>query len=679
MKQTSLQFKQALAKQFRDKEYATISLGVINQKAQASLEFGTVSYLSNKQNAVKLGEVKNTYASFEENQTRADGQYLFPPENDMYFQLAIGVGVVANRIGSSIRVSFDATYNIKGLTIDFGDSYPTEFTISNGTTTETYTLDNPKFTCTDVFAKSSQLTITPIHFVNGDNKRLRINYILMGVGIYFNNNDIESISLDEEVSYTSETLPVTSFSANILDPNKLFNVDDTSSFINYLEDGQPMDWSIGQTLDDGTVEFIEMPRVYLSDWSSSGRKMAFKAVGRIELLEGTYSAGNYIHERTLYDDAIAVLTDAGLEPDDYIVDTCLQDITVTNPLPTAKHKECLQLIANAGRCSFRESDSGKVLLTGNFENIIGPTDLVVSATGESPWSNVDNVRYGTDIVYADFTANCVPANGFTLFLPENSEEYSEDTTFVSDEISDDSGEFSTPPTITMELPARYTYYGLNLVFNGNHPESITIDTYYDDELLKTGDYEITSNMFSISDGFVNFNRLVFTFTKTVPYNRILVKQISLGDITDYRLKRFDMLEEPLGILDKKTKNVGVKIHTFNPPQEEGDDPELVEDSVFYVKELNTTGRTVSFANQLIGTREHAELVAKWLANYYANNIMYSVKYRGDPRLNASDIIYMDNETLNNLQVEVESLSLEFNGSMSGQLELRRATNMLVEE
>ena len=348
-------------------------------------------------------------------------------------------------------------------------------------------------------------------------------------------------------------------------------------------------------------------------------------------------------------------------------------------MPTAQHKECLQLIANAGRCSYRQGINGKILIQGNFENIIEPTDLIVSATGEADWSNADNVRFGSDVVYADFTRNFASADGSMLFLPENSSEYLEDTTFVSAEIADVNGSFTTNPTLTMELPAAYTYFGLNILFNGNHPEEMILQTYYDNDLLNTYNINVTQNDFYIAGEFIQFNKLVFTFTKGYPYDRILVNKISLGEITDYRLDSFSMINNPVGVMEKRVKDVQVKVFSFIPPEQEGEDPQQIEDSVFYIHNINSVGQTVTFENQLIGTQEHAQQVAEWLGNYYANNISYQTKYRGDPRLDAADIIYMDNEFLNNLQVEIESLSLNFSGSYSGTLNLRRATNMLVKE
>ena len=679
MKQVSLQYKQAMEKQFRDRSYALISVGIVNKQAQSNASLKNILYLSNTYNTLRLGKTINTYASFEENQATADGTMLFPPENDIYYQRNDTVGSVGNDILGPIRVVFNTIYDIKGLTIDFGDSYPTEFTVTNGTVTKTYEFEGGTFTCIDSFDDSPYIEITPVHFINGDDKRLRINYLLMGVGINFNNDNIDSISMSSSISYVSEELPATRITAKVLDFDKLFNVDDMTSFINYLSDGQELDFSIGQTLEDGSIEYLKMPKTYLSSWASNGSYMTFTSTNRLALLTGQYSLGNSIHERTLYDEAISVLTDAGLEPDEYFVDTVLQDITIVNPMPVVKHNEALQYIANAGRCKLLEDNKGRIKLEGNFENIIEPTELVSTATGEADLSNASNVRFGSDVIYADFTRNFVPADGSMLFIPSNSSEYLDGTTFVSSEIAKLDGTFTSNPSITLELPAAYTYYGLSILFNGNHPDELRLDVYYDDTLLDTFTYSVDRNDFYISEELIQFNKLVFSFTKGYPRDRILVNKIALGELTDYRLDKFSMKEEPVGTMEKKVKDVSVRVFTFTPPDEEGRSPEMVDDKVYYTFPINSTGQSVVFENQLISTQSHAELVAKWMSNYYANNISYSVNYRGEPRLDASDIIYLDSELLNNLQVEIESLNLNFNGSLSGKLEMRRATNMLIEE
>lgn len=682
MKQASLAYRNAMNKQFRDRAYAKVYVGVVNHQANDEATLANTSYLSNNNAVFRQGDVVNTYASFESGHTKADGSYLFPPENNELYQQRADVGSVGETIMGSVRINFPKKYDLKGLTIDFGDNYPTEFTVTNGTDSYTYTLDNNYFTCTDTFDKTMYLDIIPISFVSGEDNRLRINYLLMGVGIYFTNTEIQSLEISESVAFVSDELPAINFKCVVLDPNKLFSIDDDSSFINYLIDGQELKFEIGQTLANGTIEYIQMPTTYLESWGSNGSTMTFNSVDRFTLLDAIYDEGNYIHERTLYDDALAVLQASGLESDEYEIDTVLEDITVTNPLPAISIAQCLQLIANAGRCKISQSPTGKILIQGNFGNILKPEELVAYANEEAPWSNASNVRFGGDVIYADFTRYFTPADGSFLFLPENSSQYQLDhTTFVSAEISGMDGKFTTNPILTLELPANFTFHGLSIQFNGNAPSKMTVSSYTDEDLIETFDVNITpvDNVFYLDHSFYKFNKLEFEFTEGYPLNRVLVNQIALGELMDYTLRRFDMKENPVGVLEKRVKDVRVKVFSFEAPEQEGEAPRQVDDDVYGDYTINPLGQTIIFENQLIGTQAHAELIAEWLGNYYANNKTYSVNYRGEPRLDASDLIYMESDKVDPIQVDIEKATLTFDGAFKGKLELRRAANLLEEE
>ena len=72
------------------------------------------------------------------------------------------------------------------------------------------------------------------------------------------------------------------------------------------------------------------------------------------------------------------------------------------------------------------------------------------------------------------------------------------------------------------------------------------------------------------------------------------------------------------------------------------------------------------------------MLAEWVGNYYANNVTYDVEYRGEPRINATDIIYMENENEENqyIQAEITNHTLNFDGAFSGSLGLRRAIRIM---
>jgi hypothetical protein len=175
--------------------------------------------------------------------------------------------------------------------------------------------------------------------------------------------------------------------------------------------------------------------------------------------------------------------------------------------------------------------------------------------------------------------------------------------------------------------------------------------------------------------FSDFDSIVFEFTKGYPQNRVLVNRISFGDLSDYVLTRTDMMSEPIGYKEKRVKSVRCKIFTYE--NDTDGNYIFVEDSVFVEKSINPVGETKTIQNPLISTQEQAEQLVEWIGNYYANNISYDVDYRGRPDINATDIIRMDSEKIDNLQVEITSHNLRFNGgALSGSLELRRALRLV---
>jgi hypothetical protein len=131
-----------------------------------------------------------------------------------------------------------------------------------------------------------------------------------------------------------------------------------------------------------------------------------------------------------------------------------------------------------------------------------------------------------------------------------------------------------------------------------------------------------------------------------------------------------MTSQPLGNKEELVKDVTVKIYTYE--NDENNNPQMVEDDVWYTETLNSTGVHKEVTNPLISSNALAKDLAEWLGTHYKNNYSYEVDYRGDPRLNAADIIKLEDEYINNLQVSINKASLKFNGAFSGKLDMRRA-------
>lgn len=663
-------YKSAMQKKIRDRAYISITLGVVNGDAQNTAYFdGDYAYWGNKVLPFRNDAEYMEYATLEQNYMRVDGQmYFLPRETSGLYQLR-NAPLTTQNVMETVKVAFPQEYSIKGLTIDFGKYYPTSFKIVTDEKELTYTNDKHDFSTTDVIGNTTNIQIIPISMVGG-NKRLRVEKIVMGVGLTYRNNDVSTASFEEFVNGISAEIPYRKLSVTILDKNNVYNVDDDNSFINFLETGQKMELSYGMVLSDETVEWHKKATMLLTDWNSKKNQMSFTANDVLSTLEDNYTIGNKIYDRTAYAEAISILKDAGFEPDEYFVDDCLRDVSLHNPMPEAPHKECLQLLCNASRCILFVDSDGRVNIKANFANVIDPADMQVTSNGTAWWGNATNVLYGNNNVYAELTRNFMRVDGSQFFLPRNTGTAIEQTGYVTSNVSDENGLFSENPVLTLKLPAAYTYYGLYISFQGNPPKEMKVSTYNGDTLLKTFKYDDLKEKSLLNDEFENFDSIRFEITKAYPKNRVLIDKISFGDLSDYELKKDSMTENPYGYAERKTKDVFVKIYTFQ--NGEDNTPQVVEDNVYLKKSINNSGEIRYCENQLISTEDHARTVAEWLGNYYANNISYDVQYRGDPVLEAADIIFMESDIVNSLQVEVETHKLNFNGAFNGSLQLRRA-------
>lgn len=665
----SNKYKEVMSRPIRNRAYLSVGIGVINQNAQEDgVASGAFEYWSHG-NVFNSNQSKVEYATLEENYMKADGNMLFVPENDDFLQLQ-NSGIVTSDFLGAVRIDFSEVFAIKGLTLVFGSAYPTEFVVETAQKTLTYTNNAESFATNDVLGDTDYILIKPLAMVGGQ-QRFRLKSVLMGVGLQYSNAQTKSFNHRDFVSTISEELPSESTTFSFYDENGLFDVDDDSSFIDYLETMQTIKVSFGIELDDGTVEWHQVATNYLKNWKSQKGVVTLTATDRLSQMEDEYSLGNKIYTRTAYEEAESIFADAGLQPDEYFIDDYLNDVVLTNPMPIGSHKECLQLLANACRCILKQNENGRIMIQANFATVLDPDDLTVTTNGVTAWSKPDNVLLGTNVIYAELNPNFLKADGQMYFLPED-EHYLE-TAYVSEQVADESGLFEVNPTLTISMPAAYTYFGVNVDFGGNAPSELIVHTYKANALVESVKFKDLSQNAYLMHEFASFDTMTFEFTKGYPQNRVLVNKVSFGSLSDYVLTRLDMMENPMGYKERRVKSVKVKVFTY---QNENGKPKEVEDSVFVEQVVHAVGESKILQNPLVSTTEHATLLAEWLGNYYGNNISYDLQYRGEPRINAGDIIHMESEKKSNLQVEITSNDISFNGAFSGHIELRRALKMM---
>lgn len=726
MQAVSNAYKQEMKNQLRDHSYMRVSIGLINQEAQASAsvpEPEQYTYYSNLTWPLNNYDVSELYETCDQDYSAVDGSMYFLPRERM--DAVLNQGIVTDRLLGAVEIRFPVQHDIKGLTIEFGKAYPVNFNIEsdNGTLEITENAAG-HFVTEEIFAGATFLRIVPVKMVNGQS-RLRLHKITMGIGIYFDNQKILSATKKERISPIMEELPSIDFSVSIDNKNRAYDIENEESTVNFLENGQEINVIYGQELDNGNVEWLPGTTVYLREWSADDEEMSFTATDRFDGMDGIYRRGQYYSDGiSLYELAIDVLEDAGVDSRTYWLDNYLMDVKVNNPMPVVTHKEALQLIANAGRCILYQDRSGNIFMKSSFV-----PDMEASSENEAYFSRAASVLEKTEkSTYATAEKDHTDAAAEQFFLPRDGEYL--DVGYVSETVADEFGRFEENPMVVIGLEARYKCFGLTLEFGRNYPSEMVFRSYLSGELQE--EYKVASltEVTIISHEFPEFDKLELEFMKGAPHNRVNLKQVTFGDSTDYELSYGkELTKTPKGTqlskvrelqmtrtiyapglekrqLVKETIPAGETEHTFylntasHGYEIETDDKsvKIIDSTAYYVtvelsgaveteviingyeynatqavvtRQLNPTGTVEAWENPLVSTSEHAADLAEWVGDYLRADREYDLTYRGEPRIDANDIAFLENKYVPDLLLRIYEHTLKFNGALSGTIKARR--------
>ena len=704
-------------------------------QAKATVDNGSYAYYSNKDNIFGEHIDDTVYATLEEDFTKVDGSMFFLPratEGGRYYDTGIVSDKLVSEARCEVVISLNTiATDFKGLTINFGENYPVDFDIvgSTGQTIEFRGNTKSKWSTEEVLENTTYIKLV-FYKMKNPQSRLRIYSIMFGYGLVYYNDSVMSSALDSYVSPIGADVPQFDFSVTLKNYDHYFNVDNPNSAINYLETGQEMDIMYGyQTPGSDTIEWIQGNHLWCSEWESDDNTATIRCQDIFRNMDGEYVKGLYSAAgKSYYTLAEEILKDAGIS--EYYIDPRLKKLYSNNPIPRVKYKEALQIIANACRCVLTQSRDGKVQIKSNFM-----PSASIATNGEETYSNAANVLTDTPKVeYATLAGNYTSTDGTMFFLPRNGKA-TLTTGFVSKEISGANGTFTKNPVVTITMEAIRAYYGLKLVFGTALPAAFTIRTYKGGEPVNEYPVEkdeISTTSIILRD-FDDFDVMKIEFTKTAePYNRIVLNYFNLSDVVDFTMNRRDMTSSPKAIKQELIKEVIVPCYTYQENNREEnlvyEDIDVVAGEVetYYIQgpsygykvkldevegkatvvalgnyfvtikfnvtgsfklevqgyrykivekyatvSLNAHGKTVKWKNPLISNTTMANELATWLADYYTAGIEYEYDTRGNPELDATDIVYQENEFHDGMRVNIYRHTVNFKQAFSGRVTARR--------
>lgn len=287
-----------------------------------------------------------------------EGEFTTPPEVGVSFATMGGLKL------RDVTLNWDMAFGDFAVTFDLvgylqGDLIFTEHVAFN--TTATCTVTTPSKVCDTLLVRILKWSLPY--------RRARLDSLTLEHGLTFDKRSIIKFEYFQEVDPLSARLPKGGVRFSIDNTDDKFNpYNPDSTLYSQLIERTPIEVRYGFVLGDKT-ETISGGEYYLSGWTApqNGLSAEFEAVDKLGLLrELTYTKGRYFPlGKSLAELARGVLVDACLHygwAHRWSIDPALEDITTVAPLPLVSHAECLQMIANAGKCSLYCDREGFVTL-----------------------------------------------------------------------------------------------------------------------------------------------------------------------------------------------------------------------------------------------------------------------------------------------------------------------------
>lgn len=354
------------------------------------------------------------YATLEPGRMRADGRLRALPDdaaaygNEGFVSDALSGGDGTFAAAPALWFRFGAPQDAPGLTLTFDEAageWPAEVRVAVLDGADSPLLDEaffPEGPVLDIrrpLAGFRQVRVTFLRCV--PRRRARLSRISFGTEVTLEGAGLSSVRQVLEVDPIGRRLPENSLAFSAVSVNEFapaggpsYDPDDPDGLWEYLDKDRPVELRWGQELtdEDGqtAVEWLAGGHYYLTGRPKvQGLLARFAARDLLGTLEKPFEKGVYAPAgRSLYDLALDVLTDEDLPAvlrltRPWRLWEGLRDIRTTAPLPARSGRECLQLLAHAGRCALYTARDGAICIQplpeGDTGLALGPADMLGEA------------------------------------------------------------------------------------------------------------------------------------------------------------------------------------------------------------------------------------------------------------------------------------------------------------
>lgn len=376
-------WKEVQSQQLLNESYIEISFAITDPDAITDATASDNGALSIADTASIVSQDEKSivpYATLEENLWLLDGSRRFIPASNQgdngYIGNLLSDENCAFTTNPVIDVQFSTNHDvlIPGVTIVWGtayDEYARAFTVSayKGTAlvAQKQITDNTSVT------SIVQMDIKDYDHIRVEivkwclpHHRARIARLFIGIEKVYTKSDVLEYQHEQDVDPIGATAPINKMTFAIDNSDDAYDPNNTSGLSKYLIERQRIQVKYGLKMNDGSIRYIRGGVFYLSEWEApqNGIKASFTGRDLLEFMQKPYVKGFYTASGTsLYDLADSVFNEANLPLNDdgtkkWVIDNSLKTITTVAPLPMSPLSECLQYIAQAGRCVLYSDRAG---------------------------------------------------------------------------------------------------------------------------------------------------------------------------------------------------------------------------------------------------------------------------------------------------------------------------------
>ncbi len=628
----------------------------------------------------KIRAMSNKYAVFEKDYLKLDGSFIIPPKPNEMLNAELGwwSDVLCDKDGlfnpyQALEFNFSKEHSSAGLTLYFdilNNEYATNFDIdvygATGLIKHDSIVDNTdsRYIYISQLSNYKRIVITIKKWCKGI-RRVKVTEVDFGIIKEYTDSNLIKLNVLQEINTTSSTLPSDELKFTVDNSNREFNVLNPQGFYNFLKEGQECFVDMGVMLENETIEYIPIGKYYLKQWQSDEGTLTttFTARDILDSLSNTEVENTSIRDITLYDLAVEVMRASSIE--NYTLSNNLKLIKTKALHNKMSYRSLLQLIAISGMCVAYADNLGIF----HMKQLISAKTVIdsINVTSQDFISSKDQVI--NNILEPSFNIATFEKDRFKLDgsfnIPiEDMKGY--EVGWWSSDLCNMEGVFTTPLKLEIKLSKDHNSKNFEIIFdtlNNEYASEFDLKVYAAD-----GSIKINETIVNNKSRFFYENNLLENCRKIEIVIKKWCKGIRRARIVEFG---FDLPVDNI-TFDNTYKEPQIELGQAVKAVEVTYYPVDLENKATYIAVNNDIkeGAILKLENSLINTQNDAKNVAEWLLKENTSRATFKVDWRGNPALNLTDKVSIENGYGTNNTANIIKQELNYEGYLSGKTEAK---------